>query len=416
MSFSPTLCEDLFHAYFDARKNKRNSKAQLQFEINLEENLFALCADLCDQTYAPLPSDCFIVNHPVKREVFASQFRDRVVHHLLYNYIAPIFEKAFIHDSYSCRKGKGTLFGIERLEHHIRSCTNNHTCTAYILKLDVQGYFMNINKGKLYDIITARLDKHWSMNGVDVETPACHPGFIDFLLRSVIFKEPTTNCIIKGTRSDWEGLPPSKSLFTSPKGIGLPIGDLTSQLFSNIYLGVLDDYVKRTLRIKHYGRYVDDFYVIHRSKSYLKGLITELRMFLSEHLGLTLHPRKIYLQHYSRGVNFLGAFVKPLRKYSSHRSVRQFRAAVSHIKYRCKAKNLSMCQIEMTRATLNSYCGYLKKFKTQKIVVCCLADSDILNHFEFIDYFSKVSPLSRYACQQKNRWRLGSVITDILTE
>lgn len=168
-------------------KNKRNSKAQLQFEINLEENLFALCADLCDQTYTPLPSDCFIVNHPVKREVFASQFRDRVVHHLLYNYIAPIFEKTFIRDSYSCRKGKGTLFGIERFEHHIRSCTNNYACTAYILKLDVQGYFMNINKGKLYDIITVRLDKHWSMNGVDVETPACHPGFIDFLLRSVIY-------------------------------------------------------------------------------------------------------------------------------------------------------------------------------------------------------------------------------------
>lgn len=413
MSFNSILCEDLFHAYFEARKNKRNTQSQLQFEINLEENLFELSNELSNQTYSPLPSDCFIVNYPVKREIFSSKFRDRVVHHLLYNYIAPIFEKTFIHDSYSCRKGKGTLLGIQRLEHHIRSCTNNYTSTAYILKLDIQGYFMNINKRILYDIITRRLHKHWENNGFNIEIPACHPGFIDFLICSVLFKNPTADCNIKGNLNDWQGLPHSKSLFFSPVDIGLPIGDLTSQLFSNIYLSVFDNYVKQTLHISHYGRYVDDFYLIHRSKSHLKEAVSHLEQFLSDQLGLKLHPRKIYLQHYSRGVCFLGAFIKPYRKYSSNRSINQFRKTVSLLNLDCLSTDLPMSQIESMRSTLNSYCGYFRIFRTHNIVARCLSDCPINNYFKFSDYFSKASPLSRYLYQYRNRWKIESDLRDI---
>lgn len=144
------LLVDLFKAYYDARKHKRNTRNQLRFEMNLEENLVNLRDELYERTYKVGRSTCFIIEDPVKREIFAADFRDRVVHHLVYNYIMPIFERTFIADSYSCRKGKGTLYGVKRLEHHIRSCSKNYTTTVYALKMDIQGYFMNINRKRLF--------------------------------------------------------------------------------------------------------------------------------------------------------------------------------------------------------------------------------------------------------------------------
>jgi retron-type reverse transcriptase len=125
---------DLFQAYFDARKNKRNTINALAFEKHLEANLFVLSNEIIERNYVPKPSICFIVDRPVKREIFAADFRDRVVHHLIYNYISPIFEKFFINDSYSCRKGKGTHYGIKRIDHFIRSCSLNYTTDCYILR------------------------------------------------------------------------------------------------------------------------------------------------------------------------------------------------------------------------------------------------------------------------------------------
>ena len=142
------LLYDVFDAYYDARRNKRNTKSQLAFEMNLEHNLLQLYEELRTRTYKPSPCTCFITFDPVQREIFASSFKDRVVHHLLFNNIAHLFEKTFIHDSYSCREERGTLMGIERFEHHLRSCTQNYKFNAYVLKLDIKGYFMSI---KNYD-------------------------------------------------------------------------------------------------------------------------------------------------------------------------------------------------------------------------------------------------------------------------
>jgi len=133
---------DLFQAYFDARKNKRNTINALAFEKHLEANLFALTNEIIEHKYTPKPSICFVVDKPVKREIFAADFRDRVVHHFIYNYVSLIFEKTFINDSYSCRKGKGTHYGIKRIDHFIRSCSQNYSKDCYILKLDIKGYFM----------------------------------------------------------------------------------------------------------------------------------------------------------------------------------------------------------------------------------------------------------------------------------
>lgn len=266
------LLIDLFKAYYDARRHKRNTRNQLLFEVNLEENLVNLRDELMERTYKVGRSTCFIIEDPVKREIFAADFRDRVVHHLVYNYIMPVFEKTFITDSYSCRKGKGTLYGVKRLEHHVRSCTNNYNNMAYALKMDIQGYFMNINRKRLLDNVMKDL-MNYSCRKSD--TGQCWGRKLDyslifFLLEEIILADPTKNCIIKGKKSDWYGLPDNKSLFKTPADCGLPIGNLTSQLFSNIYLNRLDQMIKRQLREKHYGRYVDDSYIINRCYAVLR--------------------------------------------------------------------------------------------------------------------------------------------------
>ena len=153
------LLKDLYQAYFDARKHKRNKPYQLRFEANLENNLQELCNELFDRTYKARPSICFIIRDPKKREVFAANFRDRIVHHLYYNYTHEIYERTFIHDTYSCIKGRGTHYGIDRLQQHIRKESQNYKIPCYALKMDIRGYFMHINREKLLQICFATLEK-----------------------------------------------------------------------------------------------------------------------------------------------------------------------------------------------------------------------------------------------------------------
>jgi retron-type reverse transcriptase len=174
------LTIDLFSAYFNARKNKRNTINALAFEKHFESSLFNLCDDIIDYRYIPKPSICFIVDSPVKREVFAADFRDRVVHHLIYNYISPIFEKIFINDSYSCRIGKGTHYGIKRIDHFIRSCSRNYTRDCYILKLDIKGYFMAMNKTLLFQKVKKELVKR--KNKLNFDLP-----LVLYLIEKTIF-------------------------------------------------------------------------------------------------------------------------------------------------------------------------------------------------------------------------------------
>ena len=266
---------------------------------------------------------CFVVKDPVFREVFAASFRDRIVHHLLYNWIMPVFERTFITDSYSCREGKGTLYGIERLEHHIRSCSDNYHKTCHILKMDIEGYFMSINRQRLYDMLSSRLSSYSERFDLKFDLDLAL-----WLLSLVVFNEPAKGCYRKGSLSDWDKIPRSKSLFYASEGCGLPIGNLTSQLFSNVYLSELDDYVKRTLHFRHYGRYVDDFYIVSDSRSELLSAIPEIRRFLAEQLGLRLHPRKICLSSADKGVRFLGTVVRPYGRYV-HPQVR--RRSLNHL-------------------------------------------------------------------------------------
>ena len=141
---------ELFEAYFKCRSNKRNTVNALAFEVDYEANLLQLHEEINSGSYQPGRSIAFVINKPVKREIFAADFRDRVVHHLVIHKLNPLFEKLFIHDSYACRKGKGTQFGIQRVARFIRQCSLNYTQDCYVLKLDIQGFFMHINKAILF--------------------------------------------------------------------------------------------------------------------------------------------------------------------------------------------------------------------------------------------------------------------------
>ena len=339
------LLTDLFTAYYTARSNKRNTHNQVRVERDLSNKLIELYHDILACRYKVGRSICFIIERPVKREVFAASFRDRIVHHYLYNYLMPIFDPMFIYDSYSCRVGKGTLFGINRLEHHIRSCSNNYTRECWVLKLDLTGYFMSMNRQRLYDIVIGHLRRTGHDKDSEFRT-------VVYLLQKVIFNEPTKGCYMKGKRSDWEGLPPSKSLFHTPEGCGLPIGNLTSQLFSNIYLNEFDQYVKRVLKVKRYGRYVDDFYLVDNSKDRLLSLIDPIRKFLDRELFLTLHPKKIYLQRQEKGVQFLGTVLKNGHRYMSARGHKMMMETLSR-------RLTEEPNPYLVRSCVNSYKGYL---------------------------------------------------------
>lgn len=159
------LLIDLFRAYYDARRNKRSTINALAFEAEYEKNLFRLYEDIVNRRYRIGSSICFIVDRPVKREIFAADFRDRVVHHLLYNYLSPIFERRFLPDSYACRVNKGTHYGIKRLNHFIRSCSENYQKECWILKLDIKSYFMSIDRSILFRKVENAIDKHFSIGG-----------------------------------------------------------------------------------------------------------------------------------------------------------------------------------------------------------------------------------------------------------
>jgi hypothetical protein len=357
---------DLFLAYYNARKNKRNTINQLKFEINFEQGLFALYDEIVGRSYKPLPSICFITDYPVKREVFAAHFRDRIVHHLLYNYVNPVMECSFIRDCYSCRKEKGTLYGVQRLKTFIESCSENYTKDCYVLKLDIRGYFMNIDKHILHEQIQRLLSKEKILQVYDGK-PQPDWEMVHYLLETIIFDDVRNNCIIRGERSDWDGLPPSKSMFHSRDNCGLPIGNLTSQLFSNVYLHDFDCFVRDTLGVAYYGRYVDDFVLVHNDKDFLLKAKNIINDYLLTTCRLELHPNKIYLQHCSKGVKFLGAYIKPNREYVSTRTKKNFHRCLDYWDKQFADNPPQKEMLIKFRANVNSYLGTLNHFRSYNI-------------------------------------------------
>ncbi len=360
------LLYDLYVAFEDAARGKHKMSYVKKFEENLAENLNELCDELLGRTYKALPSKCFIVDYPKKREVFASMFRDRIVHHLYFRYTHQIFERTFIADTYSCIVGRGTLYGVERVRHHIRQASLNWQEECYAMSLDIRGYFMHIDRARLLKIATESLKK-MSVHRVGLSDDVPLPSGVllteqttwaevrdfDFLLwltEPIVMLDPMENCIIVGDPSDWDGLDPAKSMRNLQPGLGLPIGNLTSQLYSNVYLNVFDQYVKRVLGCRHYGRYVDDSSMIDPDRDWLLAQVPKVRDFLWDELGLELHQGKIHIQEVHKGVEFLGTFVKPYREYVSNKTLDRMRKKLQQVDLRNR---------EAALRSVNSYLGIM---------------------------------------------------------
>lgn len=350
--------EDVFEAYYECRRHKRSKSGALQFEVSLEENILALWHGLCSGTYKPEPSTVFIVEKPVAREIFAASFRDRIVHHLLLKYLNPLFEKHFIYDSYSCRKGKGTHFGIRRASHFVRSAAENGRKPGWVLKLDICSFFMSINRALLYERLEVFIDEACRHEDRD---------FVKYLCRVIIFNDPTKDCIFKSPRYKWNLLTPGKSLFSAQEGCGLPIGNFTSQVFANFYLSSFDHFIKHECGVRYYGRYVDDCVLVHESKAFLKSVAKHSRQFLLQNLGISLHPGKLYLQPCRHGVRFLGCFIKATHTVVNRRTLRNFREKVALFNELAVSHKPDKQERGCFISSVNSYLGCMKHYKTLRM-------------------------------------------------
>lgn len=300
------LKKALYTAYLEARKGKRKTTGEHIFELNDMDNLMTLAADIAERSYRPSRSTAFIIRDPVVREIFAAPFRDRVVHHFIYNQVSPWWERHFIEDSYSCRKNKGTLYSQKRFEHHARSVSNNFRYEVFVAKLDIKNYFASLNRKKLYERAVWGLDQQFTEARNELYWT------LRFLWEKIIFDDPVKGARILGNKTDWQALPKEKSLFYQKPGYGIVIGNLTSQLLSNIYLDQLDHYITFNLGYKHYGRYVDDFYIMVKAsdKKKLTNDVKKIELFLDS-LNLELHPKKRVFTELKHGVNFTGSTLFP---------------------------------------------------------------------------------------------------------
>jgi hypothetical protein len=352
---------EFFDAYFECRQNKRNTVNAQLFEVNYEEKLVELWKEINSRTYRINRSIAFVVEKPVKREVFAADFRDRIVHHWVIGKLNPLIEKELIYDSYSCRKEKGTLFGVKRLNRFIRACSDNYTRDVYILKLDLKGFFMSIDRKILYRKLEKFIYDRYSASDRDV---------LLYLIHKIIMNDCTQDCHRKSPKSKWAGLPPGKSLFGNP-GCGLPIGNLTSQIFANFYLSSFDHWMKSTLHFRYYGRYVDDFFIVHQDRELLQNSIPRIASYLKEELAITLHPAKQYLQHFSKGIKFTGAFLLPNRIYIDRRTKGNFYALIRQwnkkIRNRTGPERLSVEEQKKFQSSVNSYLGFMLHYRTFRL-------------------------------------------------
>ena len=321
------LLFELYVAYLEARKGgKRKTYDEHKYEVFEFDHLIGLRDSILDKTYTPSRSTAHIIHNPVIREIFSAPFRDRVVHHFIYNNVCDWWDRHFIYDSYSCREGKGTLFGVKRLARQIQSASDNYEHEVWVAKLDIQGYFMSLPRKELYNRAIWGLEHQF--NGEH----DWRYELIRFLWGQIILDDPVKGARLKGWPDDWADLPDSKSLLKQPSGIGIVIGNLTSQLLSNIYLDQLDRYIKKELGWKYYGRYVDDSFIVMREEEVerFKGDIKNIEDFLRR-IGLTLHPNKRSLQPASNGVDFLGSVIYPGRIFPGKRIIRNAGRAFSEV-------------------------------------------------------------------------------------
>lgn len=320
--------ENLFSAWNKFKSDKGKKKDVQRFEWELEQNIFQLHRELRTCTYKHHNYSSFFIRDPKQRHIHKAEVRDRILHHAIFRIINPIFEETFIANSFSCRIGKGTHKGVIALEKMIRKESKNYSKCCYILKCDVSKFFDTIDHQILMNILKKRIKDKKAL----------------WLLREVI-----------------ESFSSSKSDIFNIRGV--PIGNLTSQIFANVYMNELDQYIKQGLKIKHYARYTDDFVIVSEDLKYLQDVLGLVRVFLRENLALELHPKKVTIQKYNQGVDFLGYISFPhyrlVRVKTKRRIFKKLRKRViEHKTGKLGRKSLWQC--------LQSYLGVLSHANAHK--------------------------------------------------
>jgi len=337
----------------------------LKFELNLETNLLQLQKELKNRTYIPKRSICFIITYPKIREIFAADFSDRVIHHLLVAQIEPYFEKTFIYNSFACRKRKGAHKALKKLRQGLDKITKNLTRPVFYAQFDIQSFFTSIDKMILYKTIQLKISRLKRNQDWKKE--------ILYLLRTIIFHDPTKNYVVNGEKALYDRLPLQKSLFGVRAGMGLPIGNLTSQFFANVYLDNLDQFIKRGLKAKYYFRYVDDLVLLSDDLNELKKWRGEIGQFLGEKLKLRLHPDKDKYGLVSQGIDFIGYIIKPNYVLSRKRVVDNLKTKLHYfnqglllVSNNQKVETLPLKtpsgkeEIRKVTAMINSYYGHFR--------------------------------------------------------
>lgn len=306
--------ENLLEGWSEFVVGKRSRTDVQEFELHLMDNLLDLHRDLQNKTYKHSKYESFVITDPKRRLIHKASVRDRILHRALYRMLYPFFDKTFISDSFSCRNEKGTHKAIERFRDFAYQVSHSHTRTCWVLKCDIKQFFGSIDHRILIRILGEYIpDKK-----------------IMWLLEKIIESFKT------------------KNLHT----VGLPLGNLTSQLFSNIYMNQFDQFVKHRSKIKYYIRYADDFIFLSDDKLFLESLIPAIRSFLLFDLHLTLHPNKVYLKTVASGVDFLGWIHFP-----NHRVLRTV----------TKRRMLKRVVSHPTNETFQSYFGLLSHGNTIKL-------------------------------------------------
>lgn len=335
----PTIYDfdNLHEAYLNARKNKRYRGDVLEFTAHLEENLIQLQNEMIYKTYRVGRYREFYVYEPKKRLIMALQFRDRVIQWAIYRHLNPWFDKQFIYDSYGCREGKGTHRAADRLQYWVRQ-VNRKKERYYYLKLDISKYFYRVDHKALIDILRRKIEDEDLLELLDRIINCEHTAF---------------------------GLPAFMDPADCPKedrllDTGMPIGNLSSQLFANIYLNELDQYVKQELRIHYYIRYMDDIIILHQDKQYLHEVKDEIETFIMDKLRLNLN-KKTAIRPISQGIEFVGYRIFPTHRKLKKASAKKMKARLKYVR---AAFERGEIDAESLRATEASYIGVLKHFNS----------------------------------------------------
>lgn len=307
--------ENLLLSWQEFLKGKRKRKDVAKFSINFTDNILSLHKDLKEKIYKHGSYQAFKINDPKPRDIHKASVRDRIVHHAIYKILYPYFERKFIFDSYSCRDKKGTHKAINRLRYYARKVSGNHAKTIWVLKCDIKKFFATIDHEILKNILAKYIKDKDSL----------------WLLKQIVYSFRTKSAI----------------------DIGLPLGNVTSQLLVNVYMNEFDQFVKRNLKIKYYLRYADDFVILSRTKSYLFHLIPQISKYLEDKLKLSLHQNKVCIKTFASGIDFLGwvnfPYHRVLRTSTKRRMFRRLKKSYS-------------------KESVASYLGLLKHGNTYKLV------------------------------------------------